>query len=324
MPRGKAYRYCLLLLFIVFISSVSFNSPGAQWNATAGADPYIVVLGIAQDGGYPQAGCKKACCKRAWDSTSLKRSVSCLALVDPVSKEQWIFDATPDFKEQLHQLQKTAISEFKTEITGIFLTHGHIGHYVGLMDLGREVMGAKNIPVYAMPRMKEFLSKNGPWSQLVSLNNIVLMPIANDSTIKLNSRISITPFLVPHRDEFTETVGYKITGPGKSVIFIPDIDKWEKWKTNILELVKKTDILFLDGTFFQNGELPGVDMTQIPHPFISESMELFKSLSPADKAKINFIHFNHTNPVLVEEGEPYKQVIDAGFKIAKEMQVIKL
>jgi pyrroloquinoline quinone biosynthesis protein B len=156
------------------------------------------------------------------------------------------------------------------------------------------------------------------------LNNIKLIPINNDSTIKLNSRITITPFLVPHRDEFTETVGYKITSLNKSVIFIPDIDKWERWKTSIIDVIKKSDVLFIDGTFFQNGELPGVDMSKIPHPFISESMELFNALSKEEKIKINFIHFNHSNPLLMDDSKQHKQVINAGFNVAKEMQVVEL
>lgn len=315
-PRTK-WSVCVLLFLLFVISSsfhLSYNGPDK--------DPYILVLGIAQDGGYPQSGCKKDCCKRAWEDPAKRRSVSCLALIDPVSQQRWIFDATPDLREQLHRLNES--TEFKTDISGIFLTHAHIGHYAGLMNLGREVMGTKSVPVYSMPRMKDFLTKNGPWSQLVSLNNIALISLNNDSTIHLNSRLSVTPFLVPHRDEFSETVGFKISSPHKSVIFIPDIDKWEKWSTNILDLVKKADALFIDGTFFQNGELPGVDMSKIPHPFVSESMELFKSLSVAEKAKIHFIHFNHSNPVLREDSDPHKQVIKEGFNIAKEMQVLEL
>lgn len=313
----------LLFLFLFFIISTSFNRVVKRFEVNGNTNPYVIVLGIAQDGGYPQAGCKKECCKRAWDDPSVRRAVACLALVDPVSKEQWIFDATPDFKEQLYRLQSVLPSESKNQITGIFLTHGHIGHYTGLMNLGREVMGAKNVPVYAMPRMKEYLTKNGPWSQLVSLNNIAIVPISNDSIVKLNARISVVPFLVPHRDEFTETVGYKIIYSNKTIVFIPDIDKWEKWGTSIVDLIKRSDAVFIDGTFFQNGELPGVDMSKIPHPFIKESMALFNSLSEVDKGKVNFIHFNHTNPVLRKENEEYKEVVKVGFKIAGEMQIVQ-
>jgi pyrroloquinoline quinone biosynthesis protein B len=169
--------------------------------------PYILVLGTAQDGGFPQTGCKKACCEKVWKGQVPKVFVSSIAVVDPISKEQWIIDATPDFKEQLHLLETQ--SKF-SNLSGIFLTHAHIGHYTGIMQLGREVIGSSKTKVYAMPKMRTYLSANGPWSQLVSLQNITLENLENQTELKLNERISIKPFLVPHRDEFSETVGYQI------------------------------------------------------------------------------------------------------------------
>jgi pyrroloquinoline quinone biosynthesis protein B len=197
-----------------------------------------------------------------------------------------------------------------------------MGHYTGLMHFGREVMGTDNLPVFAMPKMKNFLEENGPWSQLVKLDNINIKALKSDSTFSLNERIKIKPFLVPHRDEFSETVGYEITINNKSLIFIPDIDKWEKWETNITELIKKVDYAFLDATFYKNGELKR-DMSEIPHPFVEESMELFSNLSETDKQKVHFIHLNHTNPLLIKGSTAQKEVIERGFKLAKEGQIIR-
>ena len=124
----------------------------------------------------------------------------------------------------------------------------------------------------------------------VKIKNIDLILMNPEASINLNSRISVSPFLVPHRDEFSETVGYEILINNKSLIFIPDIDKWERWKTNISELIQRVDYAFLDATFYKNGELKR-DMSEIPHPFVEESMELFSTLSKKDKQKIHFIHF---------------------------------
>ena len=238
-------------------------------------EPYLVVLGTAQDAGFPQANCNKKCCEDAWNIPEKRKFVSCIAIVDPKSKQQWIFDATPDIKFQLRLLEKHSKIN---PINGIFLTHAHIGHYTGLMQLGREVIGTKNLPVYAMQKMSSFLKNNAPWNQLIKIKNINLITISNDSPIKLNERISILHFLVPHRDEYSETVGYKIITNKKTLIFIPDIDKWEAWNVDIVKLIKEVDYAFLDGTFYKNGEL-GRDMSEIPHPFVAESMELFSSLS---------------------------------------------
>ncbi|MDY7394863.1 MBL fold metallo-hydrolase [Aureibaculum sp. 2210JD6-5] len=282
-------------------------------------NPYILVLGIAQDAGYPQIACQKECCKRVEENPELKRNVSSIALVDPISNESWVFDATPDFTAQA-KLLSTHLNH-KQLPDGIFLTHGHIGHYTGLMFLGREALGANQMPVYVMPRMQTYLTENGPWSQLVKLENIELKPLHKDSTIVLNKRISVTPIQVPHRDEFTETVGFIINNQDKKALFIPDIDKWENWDRDIIDYIKEVDLAFLDATFFKDGEI-NRDMNEVPHPFVEESMDLFKNLSEKDKQKIYFIHFNHTNPLLIEGSEAQKKVIEKGFNFAKQGLVI--
>ena len=259
----------------------------------------LVVLGIAQDAGFPQAACAKDCCAAAWKDPTLRRRTVSLAVVDRTSKQRWLFECTPDFPTQLR-----ALDEFQTPtreqqgLDGIFLTHAHVGHYTGLIHLGREIIGANETPVYTMPKMTKFLESNGPWSQLVELKNISLHPLTKDTTIKLNERVSVTPFQVPHRDEFSETVGFKIQGPNKTIVFLPDIDKWNKWNQKIEEVIRDCDVAYLDGTFFQNGEIPGRDMALIPHPFVTESIKRFSSLEKTERGKIRFIHFNHTNPVL--------------------------
>ena len=276
--------------------------------------PFIIVSGITQDAGYPQADCYKDCCKKYWDKKTSRQKVSSLALFDPETKQKWLFDATPDFTEQLHEMNKYQPGN----LSGIFLTHAHIGHYTGLMYLGREGMKTKEIPVYAMPRMADYLQSNGPWSQLIFLKNIKLQQLNADSTIQLTQKISVTPLVVPHRGEFSETVGYSIKTKNKSLLFIPDIDKWKKWEKDIRQMVKQYDYLFLDGTFYNEKELPGRNMDEIPHPFVKESMDLFKDLPVSEKSKIWFIHFNHTNPLLDRFSKEYREVKNSGFNVAVE------
>ena len=283
-------------------------------------EPYVIVLGTAQDGGYPQAGCHEKCCDKAWKNTSLRRNVSCIAIVDPKNKEQWIFDATPDIKHQLQLLKNKSKID---NISGVFLTHAHIGHYTGLMYFGKEAISSKNLPVYCMPKMKSFIKNNAPWSQLVNIKNISLNNLQDLSPVILNSKIKVIPFLVPHRNEYSETVGYKIMVKKKTIIFIPDIDKWEQWDKNIKDLIKDIDYAFLDATFYDNTELKR-DMNQIPHPLVKESMKLFANLTRTDKQKIHFIHFNHTNPLLNKSSKANQEVILNGFKIADDGQVIRL
>lgn len=275
----------------------------------------LVVLGTIQDAGSPQIGCEKDCCAGLTDNPDPNRMVVSLGVSDSKGKK-YLFEATPDLPRQFDILKKWGKSTDKDIPDGIFLTHAHIGHYTGLMYLGKEATDAASVPVYAMPRMTEFLSENGPWSLLVERENIALTALTDGESIDLDE-FSVTPILVPHRDEFSETVGYRIVGPNRSILFIPDIDKWTKWEQDIKAEIEKVDIAFLDATFFSGEEINNRDISQIPHPFVIESLEAFQVLSEKERSKIYFIHFNHTNPIINSNSEEAKQVVKAGFNIAQ-------
>ena len=279
--------------------------------------PYVQVLGTAQDGGYPHMGCTKKCCEMAWKSDSLKKYVVSLALVDPVSKKWWLFEATPDIKEQLQYFKNLTNGEYPYLPAGIIITHAHIGHYTGLMELGREVMNTKEVPVYVLPKLGAFLETNGPWSQLVKLNNIVIHKLKEDTAFSLFENVNITAFRVPHRDEYSETAGFKISTGNKKYLFIPDIDKWEKWNKSIVKEVESVDYALIDATFYSGDELPNRKMSEVLHPLVSETMELFKNENSKTKLKIYFIHMNHTNPLLWDL-TVQNSVNKNGFNFAKQ------
>jgi pyrroloquinoline quinone biosynthesis protein B len=260
--------------------------------------------------------------------------VACLGLIDPRTDRVWMFDATPDFRRQLYDLHAEAqgaawewrASNRRDEpkpaaLDGIFLTHAHIGHYTGLMFLGHESMGASGVPVHAMPRMRGFLERNGPWDQLVRFENIELRTLVAGEAVRLGEGLSVTPILVPHRQEYSEVVGYRIDGPTRSVLYIPDIDSWEELDamgTRIEDMIARVDIAYLDGTFFANGEIPGRDMSGFPHPFITNSLERFAALPEAERAKVRFLHLNHTNPALHPSGPAQGVIRRAGMRVVAE------
>ena len=217
---------------------------------TSKANQYITILGTAQDGGFPHIGCQKKCCDDFYKGISPKQKVVSLGLIDSETQQKFLFEATPDISTQLADLEKNHLRT-SSIIDGVFITHPHMGHYAGLLYFGKEALGKKDIRVYAMPKMKNFLINNGPWSQLATNHNIAFSDLKKDNAIQLNNSLKVTPFLVPHRDEFSETVGYKIEGKNKSALFIPDINKWSLWEKNIVEEVKRVDYAFLDATFFK-------------------------------------------------------------------------
>ena len=276
----------------------------------------VKILGVVQDGGLPHLGNNKTCC----ENIQQNKYVTSIMLINNKNNESYLFDASPDINEQLNFMG----DRIKTDLKGIFLTHAHIGHYTGLMYFGREALNSKSINVYAMPRMKRFLEDNGPWSQLVSLKNILIKEINNNSRLSVDPSIIIQPIEVPHRAEFSETVGYIIHGPNKKLLFIPDIDKWYLWDKSIIDEIKKVDYALIDATFYDEKEINYRDISEIPHPFVIESLELFKNLKLKEKKKIYFTHLNHTNPLLHSDSEEYKSLISKGFNVANEGLELKL
>jgi len=277
---------------------------------------FVMVLGVAQDGGFPQAGCVKNCCKAVKVDPQKQRYVASLAVLDPVTNQRWIIDSTPHFPQQLTLVQQAMKKPRRPVLDGVFLTHAHIGHYAGLVHLGREVMGARAMPVFGMPRMQKFLESNGPWSQLVKLKNIALKPLVSGQAVTLNKRLKITPILVPHRDEFSETVAFIVAGHRRSVLWLPDIDKWQRYKTPIEKVIASVDRAYLDGTFYAADELPGRNMSEIPHPFIVESMERFAPLPARERAKVHFVHLNHSNPALRSDSAAAQTIRKNGYALA--------
>lgn len=284
--------------------------------------PSLIVLGVAQDGGHPQAGCRKPCCANAWNNPSLGHLCACLGVVDPSTNQRWMFDCTPDFPAQLNALDQAASVTESPGLDGILLTHGHIGHYAGLMHLGREVLGTRQVPVWAMPRMRTLLEQSAPWELLSRLDNVVIRDLEGGITVDMNSNISIRAIPVPHRSEYTETVGFVISGPNRTALYLPDIDKWQRWRSAI-DVINEVDLAFVDGTFFGEGELDR-PMVEIPHPSIEESIAFFGALDSETRAKIHFIHMNHTNPLLGPHGPAHELVEGAGMNLAKEGQCYPL
>jgi pyrroloquinoline quinone biosynthesis protein B len=301
----------------VLITAALFLTGAAQ--AQDACPVELIVLGVAQDGGAPQMGNHG---DPAWEDPSLRRHAVSMGVAHHETGDRFLFEATPDIREQFHALNAFEPGDGEGPVLdGVFLTHAHIGHYAGLMFLGHESMGASGVPVFAMPRMAEYLTNDGPWSQLVDYGNIDLRVMEEHDGFGIAPSLSVTPFRVPHREEFSEVVGYRVSGPNRSFLFIPDIDSWEDWDEagiRIEEMIASVDIAFLDATFYDNNELPGRDMTGFPHPRVAGSMARFADLPASERAKVHFIHFNHSNPVRFMDSPQRAQVEAGGFQIADE------
>ncbi|MFN8474544.1 MAG: MBL fold metallo-hydrolase [Anaerolineae bacterium] len=255
-----------------------------------------VLLGVAQDAGVPQIGCDCPNCRAARAEPGLRQMAVSLALVDHAASASWIIDATPNFPAQYDWLRAYAPD---CPLHGILLTHAHVGHYLGLAFLGREGMNAKGIRVYATAEVGLFLSDNAPWSQLVATHNIDVCEIKYDAPLRLTESLSVTPIPVPHRAEFSDTVAYLVAGPAARLFYCPDIDGWDRFRPDLAQFLADVDVALLDGTFFNPEELPGRDLSQIPHPMVVDTVNRLAERT----GQTIIIHLNHTNPLLRDSQE---------------------
>jgi len=280
------------------------------------ASPFAIALGTAQDAGIPQPGCHRACCEAARRDRTIERLPACLGLVDPESSRAFMIDCTPRFPRQLERL----LAHCGT-LAGILLTHAHIGHYTGLVYLGREAMATSRMPVWVLPRMEQFLRQNAPWSGLVDLGHIELRPLVPDEPVALTSSVTVTPWLVPHRDEYSETCAFLIEGPSCRIFYVPDIDAWARWERDLADVLAGVDVALLDGCFFDDAELGHRDPSVIPHPRITHTLALAASLPAPERAKIHFTHLNHTNAAATPGSAQAKKVEEASCHVAQEGQL---
>jgi len=309
-----------LTLLLLLLTAAPAAPPG----------PRVVVLGTVQDGGMPQIGCDCANCSRARHDPHFARHVASLAIHVPQTGHVYLVDATPDLPAQVEEIHAfhphPAGKVDRAPVDGILLTHAHIGHYLGLAHLGFESLNTKEIPVWASPRMAEYLRANGPWSQLVKLANIVLREFTPGTPFALEGGVSVTPIQVPHRDEFSDTMAFVIRGPRKVLLYVPDTDSWQTWPKPLTEVLatEKVDIALLDATFYSPDELPDRDVTKIKHPLVTQTMDLLEPLVKAGKLRVYFTHLNHSNPALDPHGKARKDIEARGFKVLDEADAFDL
>lgn len=300
------------------------------------AGPYVRAIGTVQDGGMPQTACDCERCDAARRDPALARRVASLAVVLPESGRVVLVDATPDLPAQLEALDDVrddpADRVDRAPVDGVLLTHAHLGHYLGLAHFGFESINTRDLPVWCTPRMAAYLRDNGPWSQLVSLRNVDLREVApvpksgegEAGRVDLGEGVTAEALAVPHRDEYSDTVAWRLRGPRRTLLYLPDVDGWEEWGEGLPRAFEGVDVAVVDGTFYSNDELPDRDVSKIGHPRIAESVARFGEEVRAGRLEVVFTHLNHSNPALDEDSPERRALEDAGFRVLREGEEIEL
>lgn len=205
---------------------------------------------------------------------------------------------------------------------GILLTHGHMGHYAGLLQFGMEAHNADLVPCWGTRRMGAFLRSNEPWARLFREGHLVFYEIAPGESFHPIPGFSAEAVSVPHRDEYTDTVGYVVTAAsGRSALYLPDIDNWESWD-EAGAVLAGVDVAVVDGTFFDDTEALGRLLAEVPHPFVVDTVSRFEGLTSSTKIILG--HLNRSNPLCDAESEQSAWVRDRGFAVAWDGMAIEL
>ena len=281
---------------------------------------HALVLGTAQDGGYPQVGCYTERCERgrALHAEGRGRYVASLALVEPAAERFYLVDATPDLTRQIDLITKPSFRRRAAErrpFDGIFLTHAHIGHYAGLAVLGNEGMGMGETPVYCTEAMADFLETHAPWSFLVDQGRAVPRPLSLDRWHRIDEHLEVQLWKVPHRDEFADTVGFVFRGPSASLLYLPDINAWSLWDRDLAQAVTSVDVALLDASFWSLDEIPGRSLEDAPHPIITNTMDLLQGVVDGERARVVLTHLNNSNPAIDEGGPEQAEILRRGFEL---------
>ena len=279
----------------------------------------VTLLGIAQDGGRPQAGCNKSCC------------VS-------IQRDHWSYPVSlgivgDDGKGHLIEASRHLTDQLQiwghNEISDVWLTHAHLGHVDGLGLFGKETMGKIGLNLHLSASMLNLVHNNPFWKSLLDQKVFKPNQFSNGEIIDTESRFAIQAIQVPHRDELSDMHAFLVKGEKKNLLFLPDHDTWEETlKFHEVDTIRaflakySVDIALIDGTFWSSNELSGRFQHEVPHPPVSLTVEMLGERRE-DDPEILFIHLNHTNPLYLD-GEERKFVIDLGWQIGEQGMIFDI
>ena len=323
-PPRRELVSCLVCLLCFFMAATGARAQDEG--------PRLRVLGTAQDGGIPHAACTCRRCEAAREDPARRRLIASLALIVPGEDERRVYlvDATPDIRDQLEALRDVRDAPAgrvdRDPVDGVLLTHAHLGHYLGLAFFGFEAVSTSEMPVHCTPAMAEYLRTNGPWDQLVRLENIALSSHRVGEPFDL-AGVRITPIKVPHRDEYSDTVAYRFEGPQRTVLYLPDTEPWRTWEAPLpdpVSIFDGVDVLIVDGSFYSPDELPGRAVSSIGHPLMTETMDLLEQRVQAGELAVFFTHLNHSNPALEPDSDALEEIDRRGFHVLGDGQAFAL
>jgi pyrroloquinoline quinone biosynthesis protein B len=240
---------------------------------------------------------------------------SSVAIVDEDGGKAWLIDASPDLPAQLETVKEAlgGVHGSGIPLEAILITHIHMGHYWGLGHLGKEGMMPRGLPVYAPPGVARFLLENSPFKDMVGWGAMEVRTVQPGEAVEMAEGLKVQAERIPHREDFSDTVGWLVEGPRARVLYAPDMDHLED---GLVDMMTGVDVNLVDGTFFYRDEVPGA-MGWVPHPPVEESMVRLRRVVEADR-RVVYTHFNHTNPLCDPRSPEFGKVVSQGLGVAMD------
>ncbi len=280
----------------------------------------VTLLGVAQDGARPQAGCIQPCCAGLTaDDTMFPVS---LGIIDD-SGAGHLIEATRYLGEQFRIWGAASLDS-------VWLTHAHFGHVDGLGLFGKETMASRDLDLHVSDEMFHLMEETPQWALMLKQGVFQDRVFQNGELISKSERLSIIPIVIPHRDELSDMHAFLICGANKRLLFFPDHDSWQQTldchrQPDIRSWLRhlQVDIALLDGTFWSEEELGGRSQQDVPHPPVKQTLQMLGERKAGDP-EIIFIHLNHTNPLYDESSLAYEEVTSNGWKVGVQGQTFTL
>jgi pyrroloquinoline quinone biosynthesis protein B len=300
---------------------------------------HVKLLGTAAGGAFPQWNCACRNCRAVREGVFPGKARSHLQVAISADGQTWfLLNASPDIRLQVETCPVLQPSKGirGTPVGAVVLTSADLDQVLGLLML-REF---QKFEIYATAAVQRILQDDN--AMFAMLNRVPdqasWIDILPGRAFALSggadtSNLCCTPVsLGQHFPSYVSRSRQQNIRPDESLLglliqstsgrklgYFPAVPRITP---ALMEVLRDTDLLLFDGTFWCDDELisirgTGPSAREIGHiPVWGEDGSLNR-LSGLKARKI-YVHINNTNPMLNESGREYSQVREAGWEVGED------
>jgi len=294
----------------------------------------LILLGTAAGGGFPQWNCWCPPCRVArTDPARAHPRTQSSAAVSADGKRWFLLNASPDVRLQLGLLNGQAPADVRhVPVEGVVVTDAELDHTLGLALL-RE---ARKLQLYATDAVLGVLQEDSrilPVTEAFSEITVTRLSLDNEVPLLYRdgtpSGLEVTAFSVAgdpprfaRREEPGHTIGLLLrdSKSRSKAAFVPGCGALDE---KLLARLRRTDSLFIDGTFWDDAELLTLGISdrlarQMGHVPVSGAEGSLARLRDLPCRNRVYTHINNSNPMLLEDSPERREVEAAGILVGDD------